>query len=178
VLDDQNAVGVMHLGDFPNGLEFATFVMARNNYPFEKMSVEDHLSLFRDPRTSVPTPGQLEGQWNGSLIFVPRPNSTLLNQLSPVVFQVAFVAQGTQWRAQYKFGLLTGASNLEMTPEFAKLNPFALFQDEIRMIDDETMIGRWILTEEVAVLADPLKNYLELGSNSCSFYYILTRTKP
>src|SRR5262249_22236081 len=32
VIDENNAIGVMHLGEFPNGLEFATFVLARHNY--------------------------------------------------------------------------------------------------------------------------------------------------
>ena len=107
VIDAQNAMGVMHLGDFPNGLEFATFVMARNNYPFEKMSVEDHQLLFADPHTQVPTAAQLPGQWNGNLIFVEHPNSTILNQLNPVVFQLAFAIQGTQLQARYKFGLIS-----------------------------------------------------------------------
>ena len=35
VIDEQNAIGVMHLGTFPNGIVFSTFVMARKNYPFE-----------------------------------------------------------------------------------------------------------------------------------------------
>src|SRR5574337_732126 len=73
VIDAENAVGVMHIGDFPNGLEFATFVMARNNYPFEKMSVDDHQLLFKDPHTSVPSVCQLRGGWNGNLIVVPHP---------------------------------------------------------------------------------------------------------
>ncbi len=41
IIDENNAVGVMHIGDFPNGLEFATFVMARHNYPFELATADD-----------------------------------------------------------------------------------------------------------------------------------------
>ena len=41
IIDQNNAVGVMHIGDFPNGTEFATFVLARHNYPFELATDED-----------------------------------------------------------------------------------------------------------------------------------------
>ena len=174
VIDAQNAIGVMHLGDFPNGLEFATFVMARNNYPFEKMSVEDHQLLFADPHTSVPTAAQLPGQWNGSLIFVEHPNSTLLNQLNPVVFQLAFATQGAQLQARYKFGLISTGAQVVMTPEFVRLSDFTAFQGEIRMIDNYTLIGKWV-APDLSSLADPLRNFVEPGPNQLTFYYILTR---
>lgn len=41
IIDQNNAVGVMHIGDFPNGTEFATFVLARHNYPFELATDDD-----------------------------------------------------------------------------------------------------------------------------------------
>ena len=41
IVDENNAIGVMHVGDFPNGTEFATFVLARHNYPFELATDED-----------------------------------------------------------------------------------------------------------------------------------------
>jgi hypothetical protein len=168
----------MHLGDFPSGIEFATFVMARNNYPFEKMSVEDHQLLFADPRTKVPSGAQLlGGAWNGNLIFVEHPNSTILNQLNPVVFQLTFAGQGTQLQARYKFGLISTGAQVTLTPEFVRLSDFTAFQGEIRMIDNDTLIGKWVASDLVSSLLDPLRNYLETGSNQVTFYYILTRVK-
>jgi hypothetical protein len=41
IIDQNNAIGVMHVGDFPNGTEFATFVLARYNYPFELATDDD-----------------------------------------------------------------------------------------------------------------------------------------
>ena len=41
IVDENNAIGVMHIGEFPNGTEFATFVLARYNYPFELATDED-----------------------------------------------------------------------------------------------------------------------------------------
>ena len=151
-------------------LEFATFVMARNNYPFEKMSVEDHQLLFKDPHTHVPTAAQLTGQWNGNLIFVEHPNSTILNQLNPVVFQLVFATQGTQLQARYKFGLISTGAQVEMTPEFVRLSDFTAFQGEIRMIDNDTLIGKWVGDGPAASLADPLRNFVEPGSNQVTFY--------
>ena len=57
VIDAQNAIGVMHLGTFPNGIVFATFVMARQNYPFENMSVPDADALFADASVAAPGGG-------------------------------------------------------------------------------------------------------------------------
>jgi cholesterol oxidase len=175
VIDANNAIGVMHLGDFPNGIAFATFVMARNNYPFENMSVEDHNLIFSGPHTSVPAASQLEGQWKGHLIFVTHPNSTLLNQLSPVLFELAFRQTGTQVECHYRFGLVSGASQVNMTNDFVRLTDPTGFHDEIRMIDQNTLIGKWVSPELSPALADGLRNYLEPAASHFAFYCILTR---
>ena len=177
VIDAQNALGVMHLGDFPHGLEFATFVLARNNYPFEKMSVEDHQLLFADARTSVPSAALLEGQWNGNLIFVEHPNSTLINQLNPVVLQLNFATQGTQFQAAYKFGLIATGAQVELTPAYARVSDLTVFQSEIRMIDHDTLIGKWTVKDLLASFADSLRNFTEPGANQLTFYFILTRVR-
>jgi hypothetical protein len=41
IIDSDDAIGVMHIGDFPNGTELASFVLARHNYPFELATDED-----------------------------------------------------------------------------------------------------------------------------------------
>ncbi|MBI4903954.1 MAG: GMC family oxidoreductase [Acidobacteria bacterium] len=69
VIDERNAIGVMHLGEYPNGIEFATFVMARNNYPFANMSIADHQALF----SASPVPAALDGTWEGQLLTEPLP---------------------------------------------------------------------------------------------------------
>jgi hypothetical protein len=50
IIDQNNAVGVMHIGDFPNGREFATFVLARHNYPFE-LATDDDRKLIAAAKT-------------------------------------------------------------------------------------------------------------------------------
>jgi cholesterol oxidase len=124
VIDDQNAIGVMHLGTFPNGLEFATFVMARQNYPFENMSIPDHDLVFTDARAVVPQPGQVEGEWDGHLVFVATPETTLLNQVSPVLFHASFRSGA----AIFKLGGIE-------TP----------LQCDLRLAGDTTLLGRCAL---------------------------------
>ncbi|MEO8371286.1 MAG: GMC family oxidoreductase, partial [Candidatus Solibacter sp.] len=94
VVDEQNAIGVMHLGTFPNGIVFSTFVMARQNYPFENMSAPDAEGLLKDPRATAPSAADVEGAWDGHLISLKTPDSSLLNQVSPVLFHAKF--QGGQ----------------------------------------------------------------------------------
>jgi hypothetical protein len=45
------------------------------------------------------------------------------------------------------------------------------------MIDNDTLIGKWVASDLVSSLVDPLRNFLEPASNQWTFYYILTRTK-
>jgi hypothetical protein len=59
IIDQNNAVGVMHIGDFPNGMEFATFVLARYNYPFE-LATDDDKKLIADTTTADPGHGASE----------------------------------------------------------------------------------------------------------------------
>ena len=177
VVDPNNAIGVMHLGNFPDGIEFATFVMARNNYPFEKMSVEDHHRIFADPRTTVPGAPQLEGAWEGNLVFLTHPNTSLLNQANPAVFRLGFKTVGGKVEGRYRFGLLSGGMKVEFTDEFVRLVDFTQFHDEIRLIDEETLIGKWVSPELSPLLLPGLRNYLEPGQDRVGFYYILKRAK-
>ena len=56
---------------------------------------------------------------------------------------------------------------------------FTRFHDEIRMIDAQTMIGKWVSTAAPAwlnpLLQKALAGYLEPGENRIAFYYLLTR---
>jgi hypothetical protein len=173
VIDDQNAIGVMHLGTFPTGMEFATFVMARNNYPFENMSVEDHRLIFADQRTWTPSAAQLEGQWNGHLIFVANPNATLLNQVSPVLFHVSFDASGQQ--AQYRFGRAANESRIDYSSVFSRALDWTSGKTEIRMIDSGTMVGKWMLAEAEPDCLPGLSFFLEQQADRFAVYFVLMR---
>jgi Choline dehydrogenase and related flavoproteins len=175
VIDEDSAIGVMHLGTFPDGLEFATFVMERNNYPFEKMAVEDHHAIFNDARAFVPTPQQVLGDWQGHLIFLRNPNLSLLNQFNPAALRVKFEQTPTGVSARYRFGLITSSGQPESSEEFVHITDSAMFRHELRMIDSDTMIGRWAATEPSAALLQGLQQHLEPAGNRFVFYYLLTR---
>lgn len=180
VIDQNNCIGVMHLGHFPGGREFATFVMARNNYPFEKMSVPDHQAIFYGDHVHVPSAAEIAGQWEGSLIFLPRPESSLLNQLNPVLFRLTFTPAPQGVEGRYRFGLLSGKMQVQFTDEFVRLVDFTAFHDEIRMVDDRTMIGKWASPAgsgwlNNSIVQRALKGYLEPGKDRFAFYYLLSR---
>jgi cholesterol oxidase len=175
VIDDDSAIGVMHLGEFPDGWEFATFVMERNNYPFEKMSVEDHRTIFGDPRASAPTREQLAGDWQGNLVWLTRPNVSLLNSANPVVFRLRFAPAGDRLEARWQFGLFRGTGEVSFTEEFVRIADWAAFHHEIRAVDADMMLGRWVVPQMPAVLLNTLGDYLEPGAGGVAFYYVLTR---
>jgi hypothetical protein len=180
VIDKNNCIGVMHFGQFPSGIEFATFVMARHNYPFEKMAVPDHQAIFNGDHVHVPAPGDIAGSWEGHLIFLTRPDVTLLNQLNPIAFRLRFIPTTNGVEGRYQFGILSGQMQVQFTSEFVRLIDFTSFHDEIRMIDPKTMIGKWVSPGAPEWIKDTarasaLDGFLEPGQDRLAFYYLLTR---
>jgi cholesterol oxidase len=125
VIDPQNAIGVMHIGTFPDGIEFATFTMARQNYPFEHMSVPDAEALFQDARAMPPTSDLIAGDWDGHLILARSPDTSLANQFSPVLFHAKFGESTAQCKA--------GAVAFSCAPELGSM----------RMLGPKTLLGKW-----------------------------------
>jgi hypothetical protein len=164
VIDSQNAIGVMHLGTFPDGLEFATFVMARNNYPFENMSLEDHQRLFADPHNTIPAITNLAGSWSGRLVLVPTTANTLLNQISPVLFDVAFTIQGQQATAQYRIG----------PADFSQTLDTAALQTDFRVIDANTILGKCI-APQIPALASVLTSFSQPDPGGAALCFLLNR---
>jgi hypothetical protein len=66
---------------------------------------------------------------------------------------------------------------VDFTDEFVRLVDFTEFHDEIRMIDSETMIGKWASPDLGPLAVAGLRNYLEPGGDRLAFYYILKRAK-
>lgn len=179
-LDRDNCIGVMHIGDFPNGIEFATFVMARNNYPFEKMSVPDHQAIFNGGHVRAPSLAEAAGTWEGHLVFLTRPNVSLLNQLNPAAFRLTFAPSPGSAVVHYQFGLFSGDEPAVFTQDEIETFDLARFQGAIRLIDEKTMIGKWTAPNTAAWLTDTLRSslsgFLEPENGSLTFYYLLTRT--
>ncbi len=179
-IDENNCLGVMHAGQFPAGVELATFVMVRHNYPFEKMSVPDHHAVFADIRTSAPTPQQIAGEWDGHIVFSTRPDISLLNQLNPVAFRLRFIPTANGVEGRFRLGLLSGSMGVQFTDEFVRLIDFTRFHDEIRRIDDQTLIGKWVSPSNApwlqnAAIRKALRGYIEPDGDRMAFYYLLKK---
>jgi hypothetical protein len=151
VIDNENAVGVMHLG------EFATFLMARQNYPYEKMTTDDHRMLMTHPQTRPPSSDELQGNWNGTLVFLPAQNLSLFNQVNPEVFEAAFRESDTVWR--FRGGMeIEGAG----TPEF-------------RRVDQNTVIGCWTFRDLAPELFLTFQNCIGSSGAGLELRFVLTR---
>jgi hypothetical protein len=155
VIDDENAIGVMHLGEFPMGFEFSSFVMARQNYPFEKMSVDDHRALMAHPQTRTPMADEMEGVWKGTLVFLSTPNLSLLNQANPEIFEAEFHAGQASYRLR---------GGLKLSGEA-----------EVRVLDERTAIGRWVMRDAVPELFVSLQNHLGSTGAELELRFVLTR---
>ncbi|MBL8296205.1 MAG: hypothetical protein JNN08_30455, partial [Bryobacterales bacterium] len=158
VIDDENAIGVMHLGEFPNGIEFSTFVMARQNYPYEKMAIDDHRLLMTHGETRPPTLAELEGTWRGTLVFLSAPNVSLLNQANPEVFQAEFGGSGMQVR--FRAGVEIGAGQA---------------MPELRRVDGKTVVGLWTLRDAAPELFLTFPRFLGSAGEELELRFVLTR---
>jgi cholesterol oxidase len=167
IIDAQNAIGVMHLGTFPNGLEFATFVMARHNYPFANMSIADHQLLFSDPRATVPSPTAIEGGWDGHLIFLSNPDTSLLNQISPVLFHISFETRGGQTMANCRAGVI----------EFTLPQDSTTLAKDFRLMGKDTILGKWEPASLDPGIARSLASLMELPPETLSLYLVLRRAQ-
>jgi hypothetical protein len=71
---------------------------------------------------------------------------------------------------------------VQFTDEFVELLDFTSFHDEVRMVDDSTMIGKWVSPAGAgwlnnSIVQRALKGYLEPGKDRFAFYYVLSRSK-
>lgn len=142
VVDENHCVGVMHLGTFPNGREFATFVMARNNYPFHKMCVPDHDAIFASDHARAPSPEMLRGTWSGHLIFHRHPELALHNQFNPSLLRVRFDGNGPAIESRVRVGPLWFRKTVRANADGVELTGSGSSVHEIRSLDADTLISR------------------------------------
>ena len=157
-IDENNVIGVMHLGQFPDGIEFATFTMARHNYPFEQMSVEDFHLLAADPAARIPGAADLAGNWEGRLITLARPANSLLTRANPVGLTGSLASNG---------GLSFRLAGVDLP-----WSPGAL--SELRLIGPDVLIGRCHAGVELAWLA-ALQSCVEPQGGKFWLYFVVTR---
>ena len=128
IVDPNNCIGIFHLGRFPRGVRAGTFLLARNSYPFDKMSVPDHNAIFDAPDTATPTLVDLRGAWRGTRVFIRRPDIALGNQFNPSLGSVT-MESGTD----------------RQTPRVtarARLTRLGFDQSQLRMAGPATLLAR------------------------------------
>lgn len=139
IVGPDTCVGVMHLGRFPRGLEFATFVLSRNNYPLVHMTVPDHDLLFAGGEARPPAPGELGGRWRGRAVFSAAPDRTLHNQFNPPGWSATFEASAE--RGTLRHGLVSRSVRAVPAGAVMRLEADGAY-DEVRLIGSDTLVGR------------------------------------
>lgn len=170
VIQDDLIIGRVYLGEYPNGVRLFTFGMTRT-YRLSQMTVADHCELF--DRGEAPTSAELAGAWRMDVI-------SNANQVQALAFLEFDPKPDGRLESRYQLaGLIEGL----LTPKFLKdhfeLHDFTPFHDEIRKLDVNSMVGKYMadLPEGFAALAPSgslgLLHFEE--SRRFGFYYVLTR---
>lgn len=161
IIDENNAIGVMHLGAFPNGVEFATFVMERYSYSFQDMSIEDYQMLFAKPDLSSPTLEQLSSNWSGNFIWLEHPNVLLLRHPRHLRMSVT-LTQDLRFKSE-----LDNQPELNINGELSLRN--------MRTVDPSTIIGRWEASNLDPASLQVLRDYAEPYASTFTFYFVVRR---
>jgi hypothetical protein len=175
VINEKLLIGKVFTGlPYPNGLEVFTFPMVRE-YSFDEMTVDDHRVLYQGVAIS-PDSDLLKGTWNMSVIA----NSNHRSDVARLTFDVK--PDGKLEGRYLLMSTIQGESRLEMTPDQLQMTDFTPLHDEIRALDSNYMLGKWITSERVPF--GPFSvGLLQLepadgGQSRFGFYYTLKRTDP
>lgn len=159
---------------YPHGSEVFTFTMVRE-YSFDEMTVEDHRALF-DGLGVAPGLEDLAGTWAMSVVT----NSSHRADAAQLQFEVK-----PDSRIEARYLLLRtveGQSRTELKEDELAMQDFTPLHDEIRALDANYMIGKWITGERKAFGPFSLgllqAEAAEDGKTRFGFYYILKRSEP
>lgn len=174
VVDQNLLIGTVFMGlPFPNGHPVFTFPMVRE-YSFDEMTVEDQRELFE--RAGVaPEPALLEGTWNMAAVT----NSNHRRAVATLAFDAK---PDGRLEGRYLFlRAVEGQMRTELEPGQLRLIDFTPLHDEIRALDANYMLGKWVAEKPVAF--GPFSAGLlhsettEEGKGRFGFYYTLRRGK-
>jgi hypothetical protein len=176
VVNNQLLIGRVYLGEYPNGTRMFTFPMTRA-YAFDQMTVLDHQKLYAD--ASVPTMEDLKGVWSMEVIS----NANHATGLAYLSFDVK--PDGSFESRYHLMGLIEGLVLPTFAQDHFQLNDFTRFRDEIRKVDDQLLIGKWVMDalpglEHVFPVSSLGIFHRETGPDGqqrFGFYYLLTRAE-
>lgn len=169
VVNQNLLIGRVYLGAFPHGTRLFTFPMTRT-YGFNNMTREDHDLLYAN--ATVPTAQDVEGVW--------RMDTISNNNQAAGVAHLSFANKPDgRFEARYQLmGLLEGLILPSFLQDHFQLNDFTQFRDEIRKIDHNLLIGKWVTDVPASAniaLPESLGIFHREGTRF-GFYYLLTRT--
>ncbi len=135
VVSDEIVVGKAFTGKYPSGSLLLNFTMARR-YSFDFMTPEDHKDLF-EKYGKAPDVTKIAGEWEGRMVS----NASLTPPLFRFWYSVDAAGMvSCKWNFM---NILKGNSKVEMTKDQMLMFDFTNFHDEIRMVRDDAMVGRY-----------------------------------
>jgi choline dehydrogenase-like flavoprotein len=135
IVDKDTILGKAFFGIAPGGSQLLVFSMSRK-YNVDFMSEEDHETIFvaygRSPQAE-----EVIGRWVGKLVSD--------SALTPDVQVFTYTRDNFgKLQMQYIFGnLLSGISRVELTSDHMRMYDFTNWHDEVKMITNDFMVGKW-----------------------------------
>ena len=171
IISDDLMIGRVYLGEYPNGARVFTFPMTRK-YSFEQMTVADHDALFAAGRR--PAKQTLDGNWRMDIVS----NNNHLASVAYLEFDLK--PDGRLASYYHLMGLFEGLVLPSFTQDHFQLNDFTPFHDEIRQVDGDFMVGKYItgIVPDLSAIwngADLGIFHSQPGAREFGFYYTLTR---
>ena len=135
VINDDLLIGRVYLGPFPKGRRLFTFPMTRV-YTLNSLTVDDHHALYQS--APAPTKDQLAGLWEMRAVANARDTG--------VVAYLKFDPKPDgRLEARYRFlGMLEGMVEPVFAQDHFQMNDFTPFHDEIRYVDKDFLVGKYI----------------------------------
>ena len=171
VTDNDLVVGKAFTGRYPNGTLLLNFTMARK-YSFDFMTAPDHRELW-EKFGRAPDIAKISGEWEGRMVSSAS--------LTPPLFRFWYSVDGSgRVACKWNFmNVMKGTSKIRMTPRQLEMFDFTNFHDEIRMIAEDAMVGRYLpkSQEILKVLGDRDLGLVHLetsaeGERPAIYYYI------
>ena len=175
VINENLLIGRVYFGVYPHGIRQFTFCMTRE-YGFDNMTVDDHARLWDNG--AVPTKEELNGVWRMDAI-------SNANQAGSIAYLSFDLKPDGRLESRYQLmGLVEGLVTPSFTANHFQLHDFTPFHDEMRKVDDNLMVGKYVtpLPPAAASLFPAtslgLLHAEETGTGAKRFglYYLLTRT--
>jgi hypothetical protein len=135
VVDKDVVLGKAFLGVPPFSIQILNFSMSRK-YDINFITEEDHETIYQE-YGKTPAANEVMGLWDGKLVAD--------SALTPVTQQFNYTRDNTgKLQMEYTFGgLLRGISKVVLTPEQMNMYDFTNWHDEVRIVKNDFMVGKW-----------------------------------